>query len=105
MIVWLGNALLVLSAIFATAFVVLYAVAAPWWRGQIGRNVMALMFVIAAVLDLSCIRVLVPVTVDVTWFAILRVVVFAFVPVVLGQRLWLLIKVQILRRRDGGAER
>jgi hypothetical protein len=95
-----GNVLLAASGLFATAFVVLYSVTARWWRSPMGRNVMSLMFVIGAVLDLSVIRIFVPGSVDLLWFNILRLVVFAFVPVVLGWRLWLLIKVQVLRRRD-----
>lgn len=94
-----GNILLLLSGSLATAFVVLYWVTAPWWRTDIGRNIMSLMFAIAAVLDLSVIRVFAPVTADMLWFSVLRLVVFALVPVVLGMRLWLLWKVQIRDRR------
>lgn len=95
----LGNLLLLISALFATGFVVLYWLTAPWWRSPFGRNIMSLMGVIAAVLVLSAIRVFAPVTADVLWFAVLRLIVFAFVPVVLGMRLWLLWKVQV-RYRD-----
>lgn len=103
MIQVLGNLLILLSAVEATAFVVVYAMLAPWWRSDVGRNVMSLMFVIAMVLDLSVIRIYVPVTADVLWFAILRLIVFALVPVVLGMRLWLLWRVQVRdrpRRRE-----
>lgn len=101
MIRYLGNGLILLSAVFATSFVVLYWVTAPWWRSPMGRNVQALMFVIALVLDLSVVRIFVPGSVDLLWFNILRLIVFAFVPVVLGWRLWLLWRVQVLdRRRD-----
>jgi len=95
----LGNLLLLLSALLATGFVVVYWITAPWWRTAMGRNVFSLMAVIAAVLDLSVIRVFLPVTADVLWFGILRLIVFAFVPVVLALRLWLLIKIQIRDRR------
>lgn len=99
MIAALGSFLLLVSAIEATAFVVLYWVTAPWWRTPMGRNIMSLMFVIAAVLDLSAIRVYAPITVHVLWFAVLRLIVFSLVPVVLGMRLWLLWKVQVSDRR------
>lgn len=100
MIRLLGNLLVLLSAMEATAFVIVYALTAPWWRSEFGRNVQALMFAIALVLDLSVVRIFVPGSVDLAWFNILRLVVFALVPVVLGMRLWLLVKVQVLRRRD-----
>lgn len=105
MIRFLGNLLIVLSAILATGFVVLYWVTAPWWRSDMGRNVQALMGVIALVLDLSVVRIFVPGALDLLWFNLLRLVVFAFVPVVLGWRLWLLWRVQVRdrrRERDGG---
>lgn len=97
-----GNALLIVSAFFASAFVVLYAVTAPWWRDEVGRNIMSLMAVIAAVLDLAVVRILGAVDNDAAWFALLRLIVFAFVPVVLALRFWLLWKVQVRdrRRRD-----
>ena len=100
-----GNLLVLLSAIEASGFVVVYWATAPWWRSPMGRNVMSLMFVIALVLDLSVVRIFVPGAVDLLWFNILRLVVFALVPVVLGMRLWLLVKVQVMDRRqerDGG---
>lgn len=101
----IGNVLLFVSALIATVFVVLYWLVAPWWRSATGRNIQALMAVLAAVLNLSVIRVWVPVPPDTWWFAILRVIVFAPVPIVLGSFLWHLIKIQILDRRRNGATR
>jgi hypothetical protein len=91
----IGNALIVLSAIEALAFVAMYSVVARWWRSEVGRNIMALMGVIAAVLVLSTIRIIFG---DNSWFAWLRLGVFAGVPVVLARRLWLLWRVQVRDR-------
>lgn len=39
--VWtLGTIELVLSAIFVTAFVALYGLSRPWWRSEIGKQMM-----------------------------------------------------------------
>lgn len=102
MIPLIANVLLFVSALFATTFVVVYWVTAPWWRSEMGINIFALMAVIAAVLDLSVIRVWVPIPPDTPWFALLRLVVFALVPIVLGWRLLLLLRVQIRHRRRNG---
>jgi hypothetical protein len=99
MIRHVGNVLLLLSALLATGFVVLYLFVARWWASEAGRHLMAFNTVIAAVLWLSVIRVFVPGSAELAWFAWLRVGVFAFVPVVLGWRLWMLVRVQILDRR------
>jgi cytochrome bd-type quinol oxidase subunit 1 len=95
----IGTALLLLSALLASGFVGLYAVTARWWRSEMGRDIMRLMMVIAGVLDLSAIRALIPATGGTLWFSILRLIVFAFVPVALGMRLWLLWKTQVQDRR------
>jgi hypothetical protein len=99
MIRHVGNALLLLSALLATGFVVLYLFVARWWASEAGRHLMAFNTVIAVVLWLSVIRVFVPGSANVAWFAWLRTGVFAFVPVVLGWRLWMLVRVQVLDRR------
>jgi hypothetical protein len=101
----LGSVLLVVCAAEATAFVVLYAITARWWTSEFGRHVMALMFVLMLVLDLSVVRVYAGVSLEVPWFAALRLIVFALVPIVLGQRLWLLWKVQVRDRRRSGVDR
>jgi hypothetical protein len=99
MIRHVGNVLLLLSALLATGFVVLYLFVARWWASEAGRHLMAFNTVIAVVLWLSVIRVFVPGSANVAWFAWLRTGVFAFVPVVLGWRLWMLVRVQVLDRR------
>jgi hypothetical protein len=99
----LGNALLLVSAALATGFVVVYLSVAQWWRSEMGRHLIAFNAVIAAVLWLSVVRVFVPGSADLVWFNWLRLVVFAGVPVVLGWRLWMLIKVQMLRRGRAGS--
>lgn len=92
-----GSILLALAAVIATASVVVHA-QVRWWASQMGRHLMAYMAVIAAVLDLGLIRFLFSGT-GVFWFEVLRLVVFAGVPVVLGQRLYL----QLKARRSGVA--
>jgi hypothetical protein len=77
---------------------VVYQITARWWEREDGRHVMSFMFVIAAVLVLSVIRVYVPGSADLLWFNVLRLVVFAFVPVVLGWRLVMLLRAQVFRR-------
>jgi hypothetical protein len=95
----IGNALIIASAVLALAFVVLYAAAAGWWRSEGGRNVMALMGSIAAVLALATVKILVG---DAWWFVWLRLAVFAAVPAALGWRLSMLWRAQV-RGRFGRA--
>lgn len=87
---WIGNGLILWAALVGMVSVVVHA-RVPWWRTQMGRHLMAYMLVVAAVLTLSSIRV---VAGDSWGFALLRLVVFAGVPIVMSQRLWLQIKAQ-----------
>jgi hypothetical protein len=97
----LGNILLVVSALEATVFVLVYHFTATWWRSWPGRNLMGLWFVIAVVLDTSATRALLGASLDTPWFAALRLGVFCGVPLILGASLYGLVKIQVIdRARD-----
>jgi hypothetical protein len=93
--VLVGNALVVLTAVLAWAFCVLYHFLAPWWRSTMGRNVMTYGLVVAAVLSLSVVRLAFGAAVDTPWFSVLRLVVFAGVPLAIGWRIAILVRLQI----------
>lgn len=90
----IGNTLVVLTTALAWLFVVLYHLAAPWWRSEAGRNLMSMMGVIAAVLSLSTVRIVAGAGIDAPWFIWLRTAVFAATPVVIAWRTWMLWRVQ-----------
>lgn len=90
-----GNVLLIASALFATTSVILH-LRVPWWRSDMGRHLMAYMAVIAATVDLGVLRMLLG---DSHPFRIVRLVVFALVPVVLAWRAWLQLKAQLRTER------
>jgi hypothetical protein len=90
MIHFIGNALIILSAIPAVLSVLVYA-RVNWRRAPMGPHLMAYMTVFATVLTLSTIRQF---TGDSWWFQLLRLIVFVGVPVVLWWRLVLLVKAQ-----------
>lgn len=104
-LVTFGNILVVISAVEATLFCVLYHLSSPWWLRPIGRIVMGLVGSLAAVLDLSVLRLLTGSTLDTPWWLGLRTVVFTGVPAALGWLIVILIRSQILVRRvppEGG---
>ncbi|MBO3751519.1 hypothetical protein J5X84_36065 [Streptosporangiaceae bacterium NEAU-GS5] len=94
---WVGSLLIHLSMLPAVAFVVIYAVLVRWRQTRLGPFVLALTSTLAAVLLLTSIGQfafrMAP------WFLILRLVVFAAVPVVLYWQLWILIRTQVGVRR------
>lgn len=91
-----GDALVIISAAIATTSVVVHATVKPrWWTSPVARHLMAYMAVVAAVLDLSAIRVIAGAGLDTEWFVITRIAVFAGVPFVLAWRLTL--QVQLSR--------
>lgn len=85
-----GNIVLCASAFFATLGVVVY-VRVPWWRSPMGRHLMIKMAVLALILDLGVIRLMFG---EAPWFLLLRLVVYALLPLVLAQRVWLLWQAQ-----------
>ncbi len=90
-----GNAALVSTFLLCLAFVLIYAATSRWWQYEAGRNMMALMAALAAVTGLGTLRLVYLGGGEA--FLWLRVAVFAFVPAVLAWRLWMLIRIQILR--------
>lgn len=93
-LLWIGNALVVVTTGLAWAFVVLYHLWAPWWRSEVGRHVMTYSTVVAAVLTLSLVRLIGGASLETTWFQILRLIVFAGVPAAIGWRIAILWRVQ-----------
>lgn len=93
-----GNAMVVLTALLAWAFCVIYHVKAPWWRSEIGRHVMTYSAVVAAVLTLSVVRMLGGASLETPWFQLVRLFVFAGVPVAIAWRIAILLRLQ---RRPG----
>ena len=92
----IGNVLIFASALPALASVAVYA-RVPWWRTMTGRHLMSYMSVIAAVLTLSCLRILIG---DSPEFVVIRLAVFAGVPLVMWSQLVLLLRAQRGGRRE-----
>lgn len=88
---FLGNALIFASAAGSVLFVVLYHLRAPWWRSATGVHLMAFTASEAAVLSLSCVRIVVG---DAPWFQAVRLVVFVSIPFVIWWRVVLLVQAQ-----------
>lgn len=95
-----GNALLICAALICTTSVILHA-RVPWRRSEFGRHLMIYMGTMALTLDLSVIRIFVG---DTWWFALLRLFVFAAVPLAFAQRLWLQIKAQRETNQQAAAD-
>ncbi len=91
----IGNVLLTVAAIVATASVVVHA-RVPWRDSQMGRHLMAYMGVIALVLDLGVVRLIIG---DYPAFSVIRLVVFVGVPIVMAWRLVLQLQAQRADRR------
>lgn len=84
MITVVGNVLLILAAIPATAAAVLYAAGVTWWRSRWGRHLFSYMMSVALVTDLGVVRL---VAGDRPWFAAVRTAAFALVVFALWWRL------------------
>jgi hypothetical protein len=91
-----GSALIVGTGVLAWLFVVLYHVRQPWWRSAMGQHIMTYSVVVTAVLTLSAIGILIG---RPAWFEVLRLVVFCGVPVAIGWRIVILLRVPPGRRR------
>lgn len=85
-----GSVCIFWAALVGVASVVAHS-RVRWWVTPMGRHLMAYMTVIAAVLVLSCVRILLG---DSVQFQVLRMIVFVGVPVVMTHRLWLQIRAQ-----------
>lgn len=64
-----------------------------------GRHLQAFMVVSAVLLNLGVIRQLGGADLDTGWFAWMRFGAFCFLPIVLGWRYWILVKLQMEERR------
>lgn len=94
-----GNILVIVTAALSWVFVVQYHLMAPWWRTEIGRQMMTYSAVVAVLLTLSAVRIIGGAGLDTTWFVLLRLVVFAGVPVAIGWRIAILWRAQRRGRR------
>jgi len=90
LLTWIGNAALCWAAAVGVASVIVFS-RVRWWSTAIGTHLMAYQSVIAAVLVLGVIRLALG---DTWWFSLLRLIVFLCVPIVMTQRLVLLIRAQ-----------
>ena len=91
---WVGDVLIVLSALIGVASVAVH-LRVRWWETEMGRHLLAYMSVIGAVLVLSSVKIVLG---DSWGFQVLRTVVFAGVPAVMGWRLKLQVQAQQWRR-------
>jgi FlaA1/EpsC-like NDP-sugar epimerase len=91
-----GNALVIVSAALCWAFVVVYHVMSrgSWRYSLIGRHLMVSDGTVGTVLTLSVIRIIGGPSLDPLWFQVLRMLVFAAVPVVVAWRIWLMVRAQ-----------
>lgn len=88
----IGSIEIFLTAILANVFCVIYQMKAPWWKSEVGRNIMTLAMVIAVVIDVWIVALIFGG--DNTGFRLLRLAAFAFMPYVLARRIWILLKAQ-----------
>ncbi len=100
----LGSALIVLCAVLALACAVFYGGWFRWWTSEEGRHLFRFMGVVAGVLTLWTVLMLIgnqpwaarPAT-AIEW---LRLITFAPIAWILGDRLRLLVKAKFDQRRD-----
>lgn len=88
----LGNGLLILTFVLATAYAILYHFTARWWESEFGRSLMSLKIAIAAVTGLGVPRIIWGL--NSPFYTMIRLIVFIAVPVTLAWRLVVLIKLQ-----------
>lgn len=84
-----GNVLTTLTCLIGAAFVLLYHLRAQWWPrwNRMGQNLMAYGAVLVAVTFLSVIRWIGGASLDTPWFAVVRLTVFAMVPITIMWRI------------------
>lgn len=83
-----------LAFLACAVFAVTYHVKAPWWRSQIGRNVMALAATLAALFLYTVLITLWPEGCAATVLRSLRTTVAVAIVLLMGQRTRLLIRAQ-----------
>lgn len=99
MITHIGTGLVVLSAVLAWAFCLLYHFTAPWRASAAGRHIMTFTATLAVVLTLWSVGALTPATKG-TWWEITRLVAFGGIPLMLARRIHLLWRLQIRRKEQ-----
>lgn len=92
----LDLAIIVVSAIFATAFPILYTVWANWWRSAEGRHLFFMAIGMAALYDLTLAGRWLG---QFAWFGTLATLTLLLLCYQLGRRLWLLVKYNLPRAR------
>ena len=95
--VWVGNGLILACALIGIASVVVHA-QAPWRGSVMGRHLMVYFVITTAILCLSAIRIFIGS--DAEWFAMLRLGVFLFLPIIMGQRLVIQVKAHRMDREE-----
>lgn len=93
-----SNVLIVATGVGAGVFCALYALLAPWWRSEIGRNLMALMAVIGLFLGLATMHLIWPHIFDNQMW--IRPVMWSSICAIVWWRVVLLVKTQVVKRRD-----
>lgn len=92
------NIMRVVACVAAVAFALTYAITAPWWRSAVSRNVLFLMAAIGFFLVLGVIHMVSPGAFDSQpW---IRPVCWTVIAGLLVQRFVILIREQVLRKRD-----
>jgi hypothetical protein len=92
-----GTVLVVVSAVLAWSVCALYHLSARWWTTEVGWHVMTFTAVLALVLSLWAVGAIVET--KGLWWQVARLVAFTGVPLGLGQRLWILYRLQVRPRR------
>ena len=95
---YIGDLFAVLTFAGATFFILLYGALAPWYRTPIGRNIMALMAVIALATGLATVTI----TMGLEWpyRLALRALIWFLIATVVWWRVALLVREQILARKQ-----
>lgn len=99
----IGNALVIITFLASTGFVVLYHLSARWWETDFGKSLMTYQVAMTIVLGLAVPRIF-------DWdehaaFQYVRVAVFTFVPVALIWRIVVLARIQVKARKEGSNDR
>lgn len=97
-----GNASLAGACLGAVVFVVLY-LRSPWWKSPTGRNIMAMMALIAVLLGLAVMSAVFGLRYPAREWV--RAASFLLVAIVVWQRAWLLYRVQREDRRQRRRDR
>ena len=95
--VWLGNGLILVSALIGIASVAVHT-QAPWRKSVMGRHLMVYFIITTVILVLSAIKSFL--SVDPEWFSTLRLLVFILLPIAMTHRLILQIKAHRLNQQD-----